>query len=56
MSLIDDLKDMMQRASIPESKVSLVIIEVSQRYGGQKPYVRQNIEPNCKKQKQKRKN
>lgn len=49
MSLIDDLKDMMQRASIPESKANAVIIQVSKRYGGQYPYVRHNTQPNCRK-------
>ena len=54
MSLIDELKDMMQRASIPETKSALVIFELTTRYGGQKHYVRHNIEPNCKKQKRKK--
>lgn len=40
MSLIDDLKDMMQRASIPESKQTQVVSELSKKYGGSKFYIR----------------
>lgn len=49
MSLIDELKDMMQRASIPENKQNQVVCELSKRYGGQYPYVRHNTQPNCRK-------
>lgn len=39
MSLIDDLKDMMQRASIPESKQTQVVSELSKKHGGIWVYV-----------------
>lgn len=39
MSLIDDLKNIMQRESIPESIVTIVIIEVSKQHGGNWVYV-----------------
>lgn len=40
MSLIDDLKDMMQKASISETKQNQVVCELSKKYGGSFPYVR----------------